>query len=179
MQNRIVVEDFSQRYGQQGTTFKCYYDPLSPTWGAVVKVVMPGLRVLHAMVWPTCALFLGSLICAIFCSRCRRTTLKKESQSSKKKKSGGKKPEEEIELNTKEEQEMPPPSSSGLRQHPSPLPEVAAVSKAARQAKQAKQAQANKAKAKTKGPRPAKPLRKDLKKVAEAATEAEKKNVWL
>ena len=182
--NRIAVDNFSKHYGQRGVKFPCYYDAMSPDWGAVVTILMPGLRVLHAMVWPSCALLLGTLICAIFCSRCRKIPILKKDKSKK----DAKDPEEEMELNIKEDGDI---SMDFLRKPPSPIPEVAAVLSANKQAKEAKLAKQAKldliAKENreaheivVKKPRPPKPPRiKDKKKVALAATPTEKRNVWL
>ena len=71
--NRKEVEDFGLKYGQKGSFITCYYDPKDIDWGAVLEVTTPGMPVLHAMIWPTCSLMLGSLICVIFCHWCRKT----------------------------------------------------------------------------------------------------------
>ena len=71
--NRKAVEDFGLMYGQKGSFITCYYDPQDIQWGAVLKVTTPGMPVLHAMIWPTSSLMLGSLICIIFCHWCRKS----------------------------------------------------------------------------------------------------------
>ncbi len=177
------MDDFSKIYGRRGVKFPCFYDPMSPDWGAVVTIRMPGLRVLHAMVWPSFALLLGSLICAIFCSRCRKTNI-----LSDKPNKDAKNPEEEMQLNIKEDGDV---TMEFLRKPPSPIPEVAAVLKASKQAKEAKLAKQGKmalidkdtknvCEPVAKKTRPPKPPRiKDKKKVAQVATPTEKRNVWL
>ena len=67
------MEDFGLMYGQKGSFITCFYDPEDIQWGAVLKVTTPGMPVLHAMIWPTCSLMLGSLICVIFCHWCRKS----------------------------------------------------------------------------------------------------------
>ncbi len=71
--NRKAVEDFRQMFGQKGSFITCYYDPQDIQWGAVTKMITPGMPVLHAMIWPTASLMLGSLVCVIFCHWCRKT----------------------------------------------------------------------------------------------------------
>ena len=72
--NRAEVNAFHTQYGVRGTIFPCYYDPNSADWGVVIQVLLPYMRVVHAMVWPTALFVLGSLVCAIFCRRCRAYT---------------------------------------------------------------------------------------------------------
>lgn len=77
-ENRLAVEKFHKQYGIPGTLEKCHYDVTDPMWGAVIHVFKPGMSVFHAMFWPSLALLLGSLTCAIFCHRCRAYEARKE-----------------------------------------------------------------------------------------------------
>jgi len=74
MQNRAAVQAFHDRYGIRGTAFPCLYDPWSPEWGAVIRVVDQGVTVIHAMAWPAGSFLCGFIVCIIFCQRCRSHT---------------------------------------------------------------------------------------------------------
>lgn len=99
MSNRADVKAFHDQYGVRGTSFPCWYDPWSPEWGAVIRVVDQGVTVIHAMAWPAGSFLCGLLVCIIFCQRCRAHTKAKIIREAKAKEtSAGGQQDQQVQL---------------------------------------------------------------------------------
>jgi hypothetical protein len=71
MHNRYQVDNFSQQYAAfVGQLVPCQYDPWDIRSGAVLRALLPGWEVFHAVFWPVTGVAVGLLVCVIFCRRC-------------------------------------------------------------------------------------------------------------
>jgi hypothetical protein len=75
MYNRDKVDNFSQQYAAYvGQLMPCHYDPWDIRSGAVLRAVLPGWEVFHAVLWPVAGVAIGLLVCIVFCRRCHHGT---------------------------------------------------------------------------------------------------------